>query len=129
VGSGWPGDFDMSHSFRMSFAYPLGEHATIAVAWQDREGRPFTVIDSASFLPDGEVNANRLASYRRFDVKLSKRVVRESSEVSFFLDVLNLFGRENTAMIYSVQLANGECVSGKYEGVTPFPIVGLSATW
>jgi hypothetical protein len=124
-----PGDFDMSYSLRLNFAYPVAENTTIAVAWQDREGRPFTVLDSETFLPDDEVNAHRLAPYRRFDVKLAKRVIREHSEVSFFLDVLNLFGRENTAMIYSVQLANGEYVSGSYEGVTPFPIVGLSAKW
>jgi hypothetical protein len=36
-----PGDFDMRRSFRVSFVYPFGGNTTLAVAWQDRDGRPF----------------------------------------------------------------------------------------
>jgi hypothetical protein len=123
-----PGDFDLPHAIRLDLVFLLGEDATLALAWQDLAGRPFTELDG---LPpdDDEVNARRFSRYQRLDVKIQRRIVRGSSEVTMFLDVSNLLGRKNVATVSAVQLSSGEYVSGEFEGITPFPVFGFGAKW
>ncbi len=125
-----PGDFDMPRAWRLSCSYPILETTTISVAWQDLSGRPYTPLDLNSGLPeDHEVNALRLPRFQRLDVKIQQRLIRETSEVTFFVDVLNLLDRDNVAMRSALEISPGEYTAYRYWGTTFFPIVGVSATW
>jgi hypothetical protein len=45
----------------------------------------------------GPLNGERLADYHRLDLRISRRFALERGELSFFVDVQNLYDRENAA--------------------------------
>ena len=124
------GDFDRPRAWRLSCSYPILETTTVSVSWQDLSGRPYTALNLNSGPPgDSDVNSLRLPRFRRLDVKIQQRLIRETSEVTFFVDVLNVLDRDNIAMRSALEVSPGEYVPYRYWGTTFFPIVGVSAKW
>jgi hypothetical protein len=100
------------------------------MAWQDRSGRLYTPLDLGRRAPsDDQINALRLPRFQRLDVKIQHRTTRPGSEVTFFVDVMNLLDRDNLVMRSAFEEQPGEFRPYRYWGVTFFPIVGLTARW
>jgi hypothetical protein len=124
-------DYDLPDGWRAKLRIPLTEHLSLSMAWQDLAGRPYTIlVGQAAPLPDQLVNGDRLPRYQRLDLKLHYHIVKSSSDITLFLDFLNVLNRGNVSTMFAYQSSPGEMTSIPYGGTRLFPIVGASVrTW
>ena len=99
--------FDQTHVATLAATYRLTPTWEIGLKWQYRTGNPYTPVESAIQQTDprndelvyvpvyAETNSGRLPPYHRLDVKLSKAFRFNSWEMSFFLELLNAYNRQN----------------------------------
>ncbi len=99
--------FDQTHVATLAATYRLTPTWEIGLKWQYRTGNPYTPVEGATLDTDprngesiylpiyAETNSGRLPSYHRLDVKLSKAFQFKRWEMSFFLELLNAYNRQN----------------------------------
>lgn len=97
--------FDQPHSLNLDFDWRVTDRWRVNVAWRYHTGWPTTSIGVANdpdetgepvFAPVlGPVNGERLPDYHRLDLRASRRWTLGATELSFYLDVQNLYDREN----------------------------------
>ena len=108
TGSWVPRSYDQRHTINLDVDYRLGADWRLNVAWRYHSGWPTTPLTlepeededgELVFVPVlGELNSERLASYHRFDVRASRSwQLRGGRRLGFFVDVQNLFDRDNIA--------------------------------
>ena len=99
--------FDQTHVATLAATYRLTPTWEIGLKWQYRTGNPYTPVEGATLDTDprngesiylpiyAETNSGRLPPYHRLDVKLSKAFQFKRWEMSFFLELLNAYNRQN----------------------------------
>ena len=77
----------------------------------------------------GPINAERLPAYHRMDIRVTRTFQVGSGTLSAFLDVFNLYNRENLRSYnYQVDLPSGTVIQNVGETLLPIlPSFGL--TW
>ncbi len=100
-----PRDRDQRHSFDFIVHYRRGGAWDLTLAGQYHSGWPTTGVESAMFqTSDGTFtahpvleprNAESLPPYHRLDLKLSRRIAFNRGTLRAFLEVTNLYGRDN----------------------------------
>jgi len=103
-----PRSWDQRHSVYFGGSW-TGTMWNVSVAGQLHSGTPtthlgvdVTRLPDGSYQVDGEVgprNAERLGSYARLDLRVNRDVLLANSKLSFYLEVTNLFDRENECCI------------------------------
>lgn len=105
-----PRPFDQPDTVTVDVGYRLPGHWNLNLAWRYHSGWPTTPV-SALYLPDpedpggepelvaafGALRSRRLPDYHRLDVRASRTWRRGSGHITFFVDVQNLYDRENAA--------------------------------
>lgn len=111
-----PRSIDQRHALNVDVNRRLRNHWDLNLAWVYRTGRPTTelsVVEERN--ADGEItvvpvlgpiNARRLPHYHRLDLRLSREWPRPSGVVTFFVDVHNLYNRNNVSGV-DVKLEDG----------------------
>lgn len=105
-GADVPRRFDQPHSITLDVNFPFGEWST-NLAWRYHTGWPTTRISAAIEENDegeleavpvfGPFNAERLRSYHRLDLRLSREWQKRRGTLGFFLEIQNLYNRRNQA--------------------------------
>lgn len=106
VGGRWqPRLFDQTHSLNLDLDWRVTDRWRVNVAWRYHTGWPTTPLDVAEAVNDegetvfapvlGLVNSERLSDYHRLDLRASRRWTIGSTEMSFYLDVQNVYDRKN----------------------------------
>ncbi len=115
---------DQERTVNVDFNYRLGEHWNVNLAWRFHTGRPTTAVlgvvelgepgdpEESGEPEDGEaeedepallgillgpLNGLRLPSYHRLDLRASRKWRLASGELTFYVDVQNLYDRRNIA--------------------------------
>ena len=114
-----PGQQDQRHTLNVDANYRLSRNWSVTGALTFHTGWPYTPeigvpvrrrngTTDLAVRPDS-LYGGRLPSYRRFDVRLTRRVVTAQSEFRFFLEAINLTNHENVLGydVYRVREANG----------------------
>lgn len=95
---------DQRHTFRLDGTWSPNERWDFSAAWQFRSGWPTTAYSyrivplnaGALYEPQlGEPLAERLPSYHRLDVRVTRIWRRPRSTVRVFVDVFNAYGARN----------------------------------
>jgi hypothetical protein len=139
-----PRSWDQRFAVSANLNWFPGRAWTVSLAGLYHSGWPATDAWAAVVaLPDGtltvvsevgERNAARTSSYRRVDLRASRVMPLRRGSFSFFVEVMNLFGRENVriANSYSFTPIGGGLydLSSGSEGWIPFfPTVGFTWTF
>ena len=97
---------DQPHTINLDMSYRLGAKWNLNLAWRYHTGRPTTAISLEEIETEegdelvpvfGALNAERLADYHRLDLRASRTWETGSGLVSLFIDVQNVYNRENQA--------------------------------
>lgn len=102
-----PRQIDQRHTLNLDVNFQLSRHWDLNLAWRFHTGRPTSPV----FLEeredeDGEVelvpvlgplNSQRLPSFHRLDLRISRKWQGSRGRLTFFSDVQNLYNRRNVA--------------------------------
>ena len=117
-----PRRIDQPFAFNLDFNIRAGRHWNVNLAWRYHTGWPTTAV-MGELEEDGEgeleavpvlgpLNAERLPDYHRLDLRASREWRRRRGVLGFFIDVQNVYDRQNVAGYDSdfefVVLANGD---------------------
>ena len=103
-----PRSYDQTHAVSLSGTYRISPKWTVTGVFNYHTGWPTTAISGRAIVgPDGAVEiepvlgdlrAERLDDYHRLDVRVSRFVeFANGNSLEFFVDVQNLYGRDNVA--------------------------------
>jgi hypothetical protein len=122
-----PADYDRPKMLQAALDLPLSEATSLTFALRASSGRPITPLigSGEGGLTPGEVNSERLPSYRRLDVKLEHRIEGRKQDAFLYLDVLNVLNRMNTVDVIQYVGAGGEVVRIYSQGVRILPVAGF----
>lgn len=100
-----PRAIDQRHTLQLDATVRPNSKWSLNLSWTLRSGWPYTDVhferindpDGGTSLAPvfGPVGAERLPAYHRFDVRLHRMVTFTNSRLAFFIDIHNLFNREN----------------------------------
>jgi hypothetical protein len=102
-----PRQIDQTHTVNAYVSRRLGRSWSLSLAWRYHTGWPTTPLAIA--LAEGEdgeprpvpvlgrLNADRLSDYHRLDLRASRQWALRSGRLTFFVDLQNVYGRENLA--------------------------------
>ena len=104
-----PRGIDQPHAVSVDLNYRVNPHWTLNFAWRYHTGWPTTAI-SAAFEEDdegepeivpvfGPLNAERLPDYHRLDLRASRRWQLTKGELTFFIELQNIYDRGNQSGI------------------------------
>lgn len=115
---GWtPRSQDQRHALSLNLETQLSPRWSLAASWRYHTGWPTTPVrflteaaereDEEDLDPDdepigqvaslGTFNSERLPAYHRLDLRLARSWSRPRAEITFFVDVQNLYDRSNLA--------------------------------
>ena len=102
-----PRRIDQPHTFNFDLNFQLGPHWDLNLAWRYHTGWPTTAFSGKleenddgelEFFPVfGPINGERLPTYHRLDLRLSREWRKKRGTLGFFLEVQNVYDRGNIA--------------------------------
>lgn len=106
---------DLRHLFSFAGRYRPDAHWTLGVKWRAHSGRPYTPIvgrenvsefvEGVEWIPvQGPYNGARFPWYHRLDVRAEREFRFAGLRASAFLEVINLYGRNN---LYDYRYVDG----------------------
>jgi outer membrane receptor protein involved in Fe transport len=133
-----PRSLDQPHAATLGLDFRASERTSLALAWRYRSGWPTTPV-RAVLLPDpddpdelehqlvfGRLNSERLGAYHRLDLRASHRVPLHRGSLLLFLDVQNVYDRDNDAGFdVSIDDDTGEITSEREAWPGIFPSLGV----
>ncbi len=152
-----PRTLDQRHTFNTRWHYRPNDAWEFSAGWQYHTGWPSTPmefqVDTLGVVPNdnpppgsrtctddvctqllvterpGPINAERLPAYHRMDLRVTRTFQVGGGTLSAFLDVFNLYNRENLRSYdYKVELPSGRVIQNVGETLLPLlPSFGL--TW
>ncbi len=124
-----PSNFDQRIIFNLSGGYQITEEWEVGVKFRFATGRPYTPVDSTGdpgfgFLVVDEYNTLRLDPSHSLDVRVDKRWPIESWNLITYIDVQNIYNRQNPQVPrYNARLGTGEVE----DSIGILPSIGISA--
>lgn len=134
-----PRTLDQLHTLNLRGAYRFGGHWQISGTWSYHTGWPYTeqfldvevgLSEDGSEVIDvqrrgfGPYNANRLPSYHRLDVRITRDFDFDRSRLQLFLDVFNAYNRTNLrGYQWWLRGSNGSYSAQRSTGEEQLPIL------
>jgi len=139
-GSWVPGMFDQRHTLHIQASYRPGTRWQFGVAWHYHSGWPVSepifrvVTGTVGSGPEtatvilrewGPLNTARLPPYHRMDVRVTRRFQARASHLEAYLDVFNVYGRENVqGFRYNIMFSpGGRLETARRNGMQLLPIL------
>ena len=126
-------EYDRPHILNLIFGLEIGNGWQIGAKFQYASGNPYTPAHGVTeknntfFVVEGETNSARYPDYHKLDIRIDKQFIFESWSFSIYLDLWNVYNRDNI-ISYSFRAdTNGEILTiPRYDmGITP--ILGFTA--
>ncbi len=126
-------EFDRPHIVNFIAGMELGDNWQLGVKFQYASGNPYTPVVGATqknntyYVVDDDYNSARFPAYHKLDVRLDKKFVFGSWTLTAYLDLWNVYNRENV-LDYSYKVdSNGIITETPRYDFGILPILGLSA--
>lgn len=129
-----PADFDQRHNLVMLVGYKLPRRWSIAARFRVVTGLPFTpYVGALDFMAGQQVtpliggtNSARMPVFHQLDLRLDRTFVLRRSIVAAYLDVQNLYNRQNAeGAIYSHDFSSTQAVVG----LPILPVLGVKVSY
>ncbi|MCX6132315.1 MAG: TonB-dependent receptor [Ignavibacteriales bacterium] len=125
-------EFDRPHILNLIAGLELGDNWQLGAKFQYASGNPFTPVvavvqkNNTYYAVDGGYNSARFPAYHKLDVRIDKKVVFGSWTLTAYLDLWNVYNRQNV-LDYSYKVdARGIITETPRYDFGILPIVGLS---
>lgn len=126
-------EYDRPHILNLIFGLEIGNGWQIGAKFQYASGNPYTpaigVTEKSNtfFVVEGETNSSRYPDYHKLDIRIDKQFIFESWSFSIYLDLWNVYNRDNIISYSFRATANGKIITTpRYDmGITP--ILGFTA--
>ncbi len=122
---------DQPHTLNLYVDTLLGKNWSLSAAWRYHTGWPTTRV-SAEMNEDGDLvpvlgklNSERLPSYHRLDLRASRGWQLRSSQLTFFVDLQNVYNRKNIAG-FDLEVDEESIVAEPETWPGFFPSIGIS---
>ncbi len=137
-----PRSWDQRHTLNLVVRYRRGQAWDVTLAGQYHSGRPTTDVRAEDVVnADGSLsirpvlgprNAGRFPPFHRLDLEVRRRFVLGHGTLGLFLEVTNLYGRDNVCCVRELRYLprpDGTVRVERVEGfwLRPLPVFGL--TW
>ncbi|MBZ5713697.1 TonB-dependent receptor [Nannocystis pusilla] len=128
-----PADFDQRHNLVLLLGYKLPRRWTIAGRFRVVTGLPYTPrigsqLENGQWIRplDGPTNSARLPVFHQLDIRIDRTWVYKRSLVSAYLDVQNLYNRQNPeGVLYNYDYSDTRTVVG----VPILPVLGVRVNY
>ena len=138
-----PRSLDQPHTATVALDLALPRRWNLALAWRYHSGWPTTPVTAGFVAPEedeaeepelvarfGELNSERLPLYHRLDLRASRAWALRKGRLTFYLDVQNLYDRENLAgfdLAVDEDEGTAELEPEHWPGL--FPSIGVLWEW
>ncbi|MDP2207563.1 MAG: TonB-dependent receptor [Bacteroidota bacterium] len=126
-------EFDRPHILNLIAGIELGEGWQLGAKFQYSSGNPYTPVvgiaekNGTFYVVDGAYNSARLPDYHKLDVRVDKKFVFNAWTLTAYLDLWNVYNRENI-LDYSYKVgSNGIITETPRLDFGILPIIGLTA--
>lgn len=133
-----PRQIDQRHTLNLYLSTRLGAQWNLSLAWRFHTGWPTTPVTleareseegEAELVPVlGRLGSERLPSYHRMDLRLSRDWHREKGRLAFFVDLQNLYNRRNVSG-FDVSLDEDEDALSIQRELSPGLLPSLGISW
>ena len=77
------------------------------------------------FVIEGEKNSARVPLYHRLDIKLSRELPKLPLHPHMYIEILNVYNRQNAYNLVQFEDRDGEIVTGQSTGIPFIPLIGI----
>ncbi|MFA6977803.1 MAG: TonB-dependent receptor [Ignavibacteriaceae bacterium] len=126
-------EYDRPHIVNLIGGIELSETWQLGFKFQYASGNPYTPVVGAAikngtyYAVDGAYNSSRLPDYHKLDIRIDKKFVFEKWTLTAYLDLWNVYNRENVLSYSSKVDATGVITTTPRLDFGILPILGLSA--
>ncbi len=126
-------EYDRPHILNLIFGFEMGNGWQIGAKFQYASGNPYTPAigvtekNNSFYVVEGEKNSARYPDYHKLDIRVDKQFIFESWSFSIYLDLWNVYNRDNI-ISYSFKADENGILSAtpRYDmGIAP--IAGITA--
>ncbi len=117
------GEWTWSTTFRLYTGAPY----TPLLYMRTREGAGTRALEPAGtgYVIRGEKNSRRVPVYHRLDFRLQKELPHLPLKPFLYVEVLNVYNRENVYHLVEFETASGEIATGRFTGIQFIPLFGI----
>jgi outer membrane receptor protein involved in Fe transport len=119
----WPGDWRLTTTFHLHTGSPY----TPLIYTRSRRELGGSDLNRGGFgwVIEGEKNSLRVPIYHRLDLKLQKELSHLPLKPFFYIEVLNLYNRQNVYHLVQFENRDGEIRTGRFTGIQFIPLIGM----
>jgi hypothetical protein len=133
--------YDRRHSFNLQVQKTFGPEWTLAATFRLNTGAPYTPLlytrspnevggadlnrGHSPFVIEGEKNSARVPVYHRLDFKLSRELPKLPLHPYMYIEILNVYNRQNAYNLIQFEDRDGEIVTGQSTGIAFIPLIGI----
>jgi len=132
---------DRRHSVNLSLERRFAHELTLTATFHLHTGAPYTPLlytrspqdvqgsdlnrGRSRYAVEGEKNSARVPMYHRLDLKLSKELPRLPLRPHLYVELLNVYNRQNAYYLVQFEDRNGRIVTGRSDGIPLMPLIGI----
>ncbi len=126
-------EYDRPHILNLIFGLEMGSGWQIGAKFQYASGNPYTpaigVIEknNSFYVQEGEKNSARYPDYHKLDIRIDKQFVFDAWSFSIYLDLWNVYNRDNIISYSFKADENGVLSSTPRYDMGIAPIIGITA--
>ncbi|MFA6596439.1 MAG: TonB-dependent receptor [Ignavibacteriaceae bacterium] len=126
-------EYDRPHILNLIGGIELSKTWQLGFKFQYASGNPYTPVigtaikNGTYYAVDGAYNSSRLPDYHKLDIRIDKKFVFEKWTLTAYLDLWNVYNRENVLSYSSKVDAAGVITTTPRLDFGILPILGLSA--
>ncbi len=102
TGEDFPYSYDQPWVINLVYEWKFKPKWTFGAKWRYQSGAPFTPVINTYTDVDGrirpiygELGSERLPSYHRLDIRISREFIFDTSKMSVFFEIINAYNRKN----------------------------------
>jgi hypothetical protein len=124
--------YDSPHTINIMTTYKLNNWWEFSLTYRYASGLPYTPYDLSTRTQVGDfwyceksiINSNRLPNYQRLDLRIDRRFIFKSWNLSIFLEIWNLTNHPNLIMYeYNSDFTKKEAINSMFSFMPMFGIV------
>jgi len=126
-------EYERPHILNLIFGLEVGSGWQIGAKFQYASGNPYTPAigvvkrNNTFYIIEGVKNSARYPDYHKLDIRIDKQFVFDTWSFSVYLDLWNVYNRDNISSYSFKAESNGELITTSRYDFGIMPILGFTA--